>query len=1287
MNDIVAAIDESETEEQADISDQTFEAPVGCPMQSLKRSGGAGGSDPASASPTKLPIRDEATSQHLDGTVELTVIADLKPGLINVRDTMTYATRLRMLLRTLNGLRKARTERAEESIFPGPIEHLQTIHHVSWTLIDSDQKMLMSVVFDQALEPYIRKLVGDGGPVLNAILCHCKGYDGDKGYVAFTDFVRKNQVAVEVLAASVTGLTVDDKRYLKEFEEQQRAEVCPDARDLAGAELQVRPPLDTPTELSQETKLRSAEQALKTIAYMYRLDGLFPETQTGYTGAAADECAASAEDEQRDRRFLHTLVKTMLPGFETHWIPCSHQLRKRFASELAWYEDIVCAQDEMVQNNANAWDFESSWAPQEKIQGNILAEYKNITHGCLLLLRLGTPESARSFLQSLQSRVTTGATEEGDTTLNIALTCNGLKTLGLSDAELVKFPKEFREGMQARASLLGDVGTNHPSKWNLPQANWPLDAAEAGGTVALSTVDLVVQLQKANVEPGADKWSWCAGHPLYKEVAELAEQVEQTGGQLLSVEPLRRKLIDGNVHEHFGFRDGLSQPKPGAAQCDSNRVALGEVLLGHANDHDDSVAEQRDPLLLNSTFMVVRKLSQDVAAFEEFLDSQGGEKAREELAAKMVGRKTDGTPLTMQASEKYDFKNNFDYKDDPDGTKCPFHAHIRRTNPRDGEDKSEPVPRIMRRGFAYGPRYAEEPEADRGLMFMAYNANIAQQFEVIQRWISGGNSTGVLSAHRDPLLGVAGPEQERTMSIVQDNKVQRYNLGKKPFVKLEWGMYMFVPSINALQTLCESEASAKPYPPANVQRGEELLKKFLLLDSIESPADAKLRWKKLLEDRSAGRYAEDAWAAIRAQGGALRTPYGVLVANEELVMAALRDQGELFSVREFYPRFEQTTGLVYLGIDAKPRAIKGDSQAGQQDIKQCPHQPTDDYVNAMQAIQPGNVSRYHHESKSINHWIASFCPQKAFEQARARTEAWLDRQLLGEGTRRGEIKMRELVRDVLGQLAAQWFGLPDDGSRIQIGGTPGTKPHCPEDFQMVASYVFYPNPTPFVEAKARERGQAMRAEIEEYVTNAIAEQTLPANTLLSKLHAEGAAISDIVRNVGGSAVGFVSPTAGSLLGALYTLIASEDFWRHQQAYLKQKLNQTQQAGDTYSYAAGVLKSSLIRAMQERPAPPLPHRTAVTEVELGGVTVIPGERVVLSVVSAALQQLAKPVADDEAATRLLFGGNYGEEPGQATAHACPGQSMAFGAMLGIISTLFELDGTLRATGGLTLSLNE
>src|SRR6204780_4835259 len=52
--------------------------------------------------------------------------------------------------------------------------------------------------------------------------------------------------------------------------------------------------------------------------------------------------------------------------------------------------------------------------------------------------------------------------------LGIAATYQGLKALGLRPASMARFPKEFREGMAARASILNDVGDNAPANWEYP---------------------------------------------------------------------------------------------------------------------------------------------------------------------------------------------------------------------------------------------------------------------------------------------------------------------------------------------------------------------------------------------------------------------------------------------------------------------------------------------------------------------------------------------------------------------------------------------------------------------------------------------------------------------------------------------------------------------------------------------------------------------------------------------------------------------------------------------------
>jgi len=76
----------------------------------------------------------------------------------------------------------------------------------------------------------------------------------------------------------------------------------------------------------------------------------------------------------------------------------------------------------------------------------------------------------------------------------------------------------------------------------------------------------------------------------------------------------------------------------------------------------------------------------------------------------MMGRWRDGTPLVLSPDRpdpRLASSNDFGYAtQDPDGHRCPFSAHIRIVNPRDtplDPAAVEGVPRVLRRGMAYGP--------------------------------------------------------------------------------------------------------------------------------------------------------------------------------------------------------------------------------------------------------------------------------------------------------------------------------------------------------------------------------------------------------------------------------------------------------------------------------------------------------------------------------------------------------------------------------------------------------
>jgi deferrochelatase/peroxidase EfeB len=175
------------------------------------------------------------------------------------------------------------------------------------------------------------------------------------------------------------------------------------------------------------------------------------------------------------------------------------------------------------------------------------------------------------------------------------------------------------------------------------------------------------------------------------------------------------------------------------------------------------------------------------------------EEDRERAGAMLVGRFEDGTPVTLQSEDGADrpLMNDFTYDSDPHGLKCPHYAHIRKVNPR----RSTPAGRdhlMARRGQTYGRRtdkpdgpVSKLPTDGVGLLFMAFNANVATQFEHTQKRLA--NHADATTA-ADPVIGQGprgkltsptawgGPEVAKTDSIEQA-------------VTMKGGEYFFMPSL------------------------------------------------------------------------------------------------------------------------------------------------------------------------------------------------------------------------------------------------------------------------------------------------------------------------------------------------------------------------------------------------------------------------------------------------------------------------------------------------------------
>lgn len=423
---------------------------------------------------------------------------------------------------------------------------------------------------------------------------------------------------------------------------------------------------------------------------------------------------------------------------------------------------------------------------------------------------------------------------------NVAFTHAGLTALGINPETLASFPAAFREGMAARAGRLGDTGASAPSNWY--------------GELGLKSVHGLFQISfeiEGKGTPGTEEL-W---RELRKDIAAFVERDGERGAMLHIVInalclPLGLQVIhvelgenpyeasgDGDREyrrEHFGFRDGLNQPfvdlglgapPPGGGTPGLSGtwapVAPGEIFLDcEDEDHGAHVEPRNAQLREGATYFVFRKLAQDVAGFNAFLEKKRprSEAERERLAAQMVGRWKNGTSLVhapdiaMRIDDEQRL-NDFRYaREDPLGRKCPLGAHVRRVNPRDiGGTDDVRRHRILRRSISYGgallPRGSRGDGVERGMLFIAANSRIEQQFELIQsRWINGGEFQGQAGLGRCPLTGANGGTASD--SFFEAGAVAPVS-GVPQFVTTRGGDYFFVPGIATLRNI----AGGHTFPP------------------------------------------------------------------------------------------------------------------------------------------------------------------------------------------------------------------------------------------------------------------------------------------------------------------------------------------------------------------------------------------------------------------------------------------------------------------------------------------
>ncbi len=298
-------------------------------------------------------------------------------------------------------------------------------------------------------------------------------------------------------------------------------------------------------------------------------------------------------------------------------------------------------------------------------------------------------------------------------------------------------------------------------------------------------------------------------------VSQMIGQINTAGATLLGTERGRvLRNARGDGIEHFGYVDGRSQPLFFQDDIDGE-AAHGGTDLWNPDFDAFNTALVADPQGVDTrslgTYFIFRKLEQNVRRFKEMesalAESLQLESDDAEIAGAMaVGRFEDGTPVTLQNSEGmiHPIPNNFNYKSDASGSRCPFHGHIRKMNPRN--QPSDDIRIMARRGIPFGKRdadLADMPESGVGLLFMACNIDISRQFEFVQQSWANNDSFPAGGTGKDPIIGQPGFAIPATAQKWPKawGDAARVPCAFTPFVRMRGGEYFFAPSLSGITRL------------------------------------------------------------------------------------------------------------------------------------------------------------------------------------------------------------------------------------------------------------------------------------------------------------------------------------------------------------------------------------------------------------------------------------------------------------------------------------------------------
>jgi porphyrinogen peroxidase len=460
----------------------------------------------------------------------------------------------------------------------------------------------------------------------------------------------------------------------------------------------------------------------------------------------------------------------------------------------------------------------TSTLPAAGMQAMLATGFSDLTQGRFLLLQVKEAAAARAWLKELLKQNLVPAVENiqppqdrrRQEAVAVAFSHAGLQAFEAEIDPDAPFPSIFSDGM-GHADRAGALGDKNAAQWRWSDAAPPADSCRAQVHLVVShywSTQLVPPVGRRDLFSAAE----------LSQGFHIVDTIEGDPGYFVGA---------GRTQEPFGFADGTSQPLVRGldwrgeralreatdprlkAALENNAVAPGEFVLGTTNQYNETAYAPTlkdwlasTPFAQGATYLAVRQIVQHVEVLQRF-EQQHSPCAGDEptLTEKMVGRRKSGVPLCP-----YDpaADNAFGFAiTDPNGFGCPRGAHLRRANPRDtlGQDPelgwgNSRLHRLLRRGRSY------LRNGERGMMFIALNADLDRQFAMVQqRWIANPRF-GDLADQSDPLLGPAGRAftlQDPTGGL----RVENLPL----FAEVVGGGYFLLPALDALDFL------ARDIPP------------------------------------------------------------------------------------------------------------------------------------------------------------------------------------------------------------------------------------------------------------------------------------------------------------------------------------------------------------------------------------------------------------------------------------------------------------------------------------------